>query len=145
MGELGNRIQFLRHKRGLTVRALAEALDKTAGYLSRVKTREEIPASELICQMADVLKEKPEALLALAKKDLLRRAEQQIERKSTDALNLYRRSRCKKQHETNWPRRDGQSRRSSTLHDGLWHDTKKWSVVIISCKTACNLMIFTCV
>jgi len=93
MGELGRRIQELRQKRKLTIRALAEAVGKTPGYLSRVETRDEIPAAELLCQMSEVLKEKPETLLDLAKKDLLRRAEDQIEKKSADALNLYRRSR----------------------------------------------------
>jgi transcriptional regulator with XRE-family HTH domain len=93
MGELGARIQELRRKRGMTVRALAESVDKTAGYLSRVETRDEIPAPELICLLSEVLKERPEPLLELAKRDLLKRAEVQIEKKSTDALNLYRRSR----------------------------------------------------
>lgn len=92
MGELGDRVQALRLERGLTVRALAEAVGKTAGYLSRVETRDEIPAPELICVLGGVLGEEPEVLLDLAKKDLLRRAAEQIERKSNDALSLYRRS-----------------------------------------------------
>ncbi len=93
MGELGDVIQSLRHKNCLTVRALAEAVGKTAGYLSRVETKDEIPAPELICVLADALGEKPETLLELAKRDVLQRTEQQIDKKSTDALNLYRRSR----------------------------------------------------
>lgn len=93
MGGLGDRIHFLRDKRGLTVRALAAAVGKTPGYLSRVETRDEVPAPELICLIAEVLSERPEVLLDLAKKDLLLRTEQQIEKKSADALSLYRRSR----------------------------------------------------
>lgn len=93
MGEFGERIQRLRTQQGLTVRALAEIVGKTAGYLSRVETRDEIPAPELICVLSEVLMQRPEVLLDLAKKELLQRAEEQIEKKSTDALNLYRRSR----------------------------------------------------
>jgi transcriptional regulator with XRE-family HTH domain len=92
MGEFGDQIQELRRKRKMTVRALAEALGKTPGYLSRVEVRDEIPAPELILTMSEVLKEKPERLLELAKKDLMRRAEQQIEKKTAAALSLYRRS-----------------------------------------------------
>ena len=93
MGELGKHIQGARQKRGLTVRALAEAMGKTAGYLSRVETRDEIPSPELICRLGDVLKEKPETLLRLAKEDMMKRTKEQIEKKSKEALTLYRRSR----------------------------------------------------
>lgn len=93
MGKFGDRVTALRQRCGLTVRALAEALGKTPGYLSRVETRDEIPAPELICALSEVLNEKPETLLDLAKKDLLKRAEEQIEKRSAEALNVYRRSR----------------------------------------------------
>jgi len=93
MGEFGKRIQALRQKRGVTVRALAEAVGKSPGSLSRVETPDEVPAPELICVLGQVLKEKPEVLLELAKADLLRRTQQQIEKKSAEALNLYRTSR----------------------------------------------------
>jgi transcriptional regulator with XRE-family HTH domain len=83
----------LRQKRNLTVRALAEKLGKTPGYLSRVEAREEIPAPDLICRIAEELNETPEALLDLAKHDLMDRTKDQIERKSSEALNLFRRSR----------------------------------------------------
>lgn len=93
MGQLGQQIQFLRRKRGLTVRALADAIGKTAGYVSRIESRDEIPSAELICAISDVLRVKPESLLESAKTDLLQRAEEQIERKASEALSLYRRSR----------------------------------------------------
>jgi transcriptional regulator with XRE-family HTH domain len=92
MGELGKRIQLLRRKRQMTVRELAEAVHKSAGYLSRVEARDEIPSPELICALSEALLEKPEVLLELAKSDLLGRATEQIEAKNSEALSLFRRS-----------------------------------------------------
>jgi len=92
MGELAKHIHSLRQKKGITVRALAQIVGKTPGYLSRVETRDEVPAPELICVIADALGGVPETLLDLAKHDLIRRTKQQIEKKSADALSLYRRS-----------------------------------------------------
>jgi transcriptional regulator with XRE-family HTH domain len=92
MGRVGLKIQSLRQKHSITIRALAEAVGKTAGYLSRVETRGEIPSPELLCQIAEVLKEEPETLIGLAKQDQLQRVEEQIEQKATEALSLYRRS-----------------------------------------------------
>ncbi len=93
MGRLGKYIQSLRRKRDITVRALADAVGKTPGYLSRVETRDEIPSPELICSISDLLREKPEVLLDLAKLDVMQRTKEQIERKASEALSLYRRSR----------------------------------------------------
>jgi transcriptional regulator with XRE-family HTH domain len=93
MGRLGKYIQSLRRKRDITVRALADAVGKTPGYLSRVETRDEIPSPEFICSISDLLREKPEVLLDLAKLDLMQRTKEQIERKASEALSLYRRSR----------------------------------------------------
>ena len=76
----------------MTVRALAEAVGKTPGYLSRIESRDEVPAPDLICVLSDVLSAEAQMLLDLAKKDLLERTEQQIQRKNSQALNLYRRS-----------------------------------------------------
>ena len=92
MGEFGKHVQSLRRARGMTVRALADAVGKTAGYFSRVEGRGEIPSPELICAISDVLKEKPERLFKLAKADLLQRTEEQIERKTSEALSLHRRA-----------------------------------------------------
>jgi transcriptional regulator with XRE-family HTH domain len=93
MGRLGRHIQSLRRKRELTIRDLGEAIGKTPGYLSRVEVRDEIPSPDLICSISDVLQEKPETLLDLAKQDLMQRMREQIERKASEALSLYRRSR----------------------------------------------------
>lgn len=93
MGVLGKYLQQARQKRGMTVRALAEEIKKSAGYISRIEVRDEIPSSELLCQISMVLGEKPEILLDLAKSDLLCRAKKQIEQKSSEALSLFRRSR----------------------------------------------------
>jgi len=93
MGRLGKHIRSLRQRRGITASWLAEVLGKTPGYLSRVERREEIPSAELLCCMSAILHEKPDVLLELAKSDLLRRTEEQIDRKASEALRLYRRSR----------------------------------------------------
>lgn len=93
MGRLGKHIQSLRQERSITVRALADAVGKSAGYLSRVEARDEIPSPDLICLISDVLQEKPEKLLDLARQDLMQRTGEQIERKASEALSLFTRSR----------------------------------------------------
>lgn len=92
MGQLGKHIQELRRKHEMTVRALAEAVKKTPGYLSRVETRDEIPSPDFICVLSECLGEKPEVLLRLARTDLVQKTKEHIDRKASVALTLYRRS-----------------------------------------------------
>lgn len=90
MSPLGETIRNLREKAGLTVRALAAALEKSPGYISRVEGRGEIPSPELLCKIADQLGVSPEKLLELAKQIQLERTAEDIEAKQRNALNLYR-------------------------------------------------------
>lgn len=93
MNDLGNRIRHLRGKAGLTVGDLAEKLGKSAGYISRIETRDdEIPSPEFICTLASVLSTQPEPLLNLAKKVMLQRTERQITQKHNQTIALYRKS-----------------------------------------------------
>ena len=76
----------------MTLMTLAKKVNKTAGYLSRVESRDEIPSPELICLISEALEAKAETLLEFAKQDQLKRVEEQIELKSNEALTLFRRS-----------------------------------------------------
>lgn len=90
--ELGQFLRELRHKRGLTVRDLAEALEKSPGYISKVEARGEIPTGEFLCQLADFYGVKPETLFLLAKNEHLSRVTNDIDKKHQQALVLYRKS-----------------------------------------------------
>ena len=87
MATLGQQIRLLREKAGFTVRAFAEELGKTPGYISRIEGRGEMPSPELLCQKLDV---EPEKLLELAKQAQMERAAEDIEAKQQQALNLFR-------------------------------------------------------
>lgn len=92
MGRFGKQIRLLRQKRNLTVRALADAIGKSAGYISHIEVRDEIPSAEMICTISDVLHVKPQTLLAIARADLLQQTEEKLDKKASEALTLYRRS-----------------------------------------------------
>ena len=89
----GDRIKHLREERDLTVRDLASLIGASAGYVSRVEVRGEIPSPEMICRLAEALHASAEALLAAAKTEQLASARDRIEARHADALRLYRRSR----------------------------------------------------
>jgi transcriptional regulator with XRE-family HTH domain len=93
MGILGQRLRELRDQRGLTVRELAEHIEKTPGYVSRIEARGEIPSPELLCVIADLYKIAPEELLNLAKQCYLERTERDVDAKNESALALYRKQR----------------------------------------------------
>lgn len=90
MTPLGQRIRELRTEKGLTVQQFAIALNKTAGYASRIEARDEVPSAELLVVIADILGTTPEELFTLAKDAQLGRVVQQIEAKQRDALVLFR-------------------------------------------------------
>jgi len=77
----------------MTVRALAAALEKTPGYISRIETTDEVPSPELICQIARVLDVEPEALLRFARGQTIRQIEADLAERHNNALQLFRRSR----------------------------------------------------
>lgn len=93
MPSFGSRIKELRTANGWTVRELAEQIGKTAGYISQIEGRGEIPSPELICRFAAVFAVKPEMLLDLAKHDQLDKAESDISERHEAALTLYRKER----------------------------------------------------
>ena len=53
MTSFGILIKQSRENRGLTVRALADAIGKSPGYISRIEVRGEIPSVELVVELAD--------------------------------------------------------------------------------------------
>ena len=90
MRVLGQRLRQLRLEQGSTVRELAEHIGKTAGYISRIEIRGEIPSPELLCTFAEIFSIDPEELLALAKQGQLERTERDIEARQASALSMYR-------------------------------------------------------
>ena len=90
MTSLGQRMRELRTTKGLTVQEFALRIKKTAGYVSRIEARNEIPSAELLIVIAEVLGTKPEELFVLAKETQLGRVAEQIDAKQQDALVLFR-------------------------------------------------------
>lgn len=90
MTTLGLRLRELRAQKGLTVRELAELIDKTPGYVSRFETRDEIPSGELLCQLADIYAVAPDELLELAKQAHLKRTAADLDERYQATLALYR-------------------------------------------------------
>lgn len=90
MGKLADQIKCLRQNSGVTVRDLAARIGKSPGYISRIEGRGEIPSPELLCLLAEVFGVTPESLLELAAADKIADVAQDIERRHTEALNLYR-------------------------------------------------------
>jgi PTS system nitrogen regulatory IIA component len=90
MNPLSKKLRKLRDEAGLTVRALAEKIGKTPGYVSRIEGRGEIPSADLLCVIAVVYGVPPEELLDLAKKSQLERAADEIDAKQESALKLFR-------------------------------------------------------
>ena len=89
------KIRDLRTKKGWSVYDLAKKLGKTAGYISKIEARGEIPSPQIIIELAEVLGEKPEDLMVIAKSEKSRSASQAVQRKYEEELNLYRRSKKK--------------------------------------------------
>lgn len=87
---LGQRIRTLRQEAGLTVQDFAGKIEKTAGYVSRIEARDEIPSVELLIAIASIFKIKPDELFVLAKTAQLDRVAEQIEAKQQVALELFR-------------------------------------------------------
>ncbi len=77
----------------MTVRALAAALDKTPGYISRIETTDEVPSPELICRIASALDVEPDELLRLARGQTIKQVEADLAERHNNALQLFRRSR----------------------------------------------------
>lgn len=88
--EFAQRIRELRRKRGWSVYELAERIDKTAGYVSKIEARGEIPSPEMICTLANVLGADANDLFKVAKTEKARQAASSIAQRYDEALALYR-------------------------------------------------------
>lgn len=90
MTNFGILIKQSRENLGLTVRALADAIGKSPGYISRIEVRGEIPSVDLVVELATALEGNAEQFLECAKNDSMERATSEVESKYQDALALYR-------------------------------------------------------
>ena len=88
--DFGQTIRELRRKRGWSVYDLAERIERTAGYISKIEARGEIPSPEMITALADALRTPAEGLFEIAKREKTEQAASLIERKYDEALTLYR-------------------------------------------------------
>ena len=88
--KLNERLRELRKSHGYTVRQLAELIDRTPGYVSRIEGRGEIPSPQLLCILADIYSVGVEDLFLLAKQGRLARAAEEIDTRQADALTQFR-------------------------------------------------------
>jgi transcriptional regulator with XRE-family HTH domain len=86
MADFGTLIKRTREQKGLTVRALAEAIGKSPGYVSRIEVQGEIPSVELVAELATALGGDVELFLQSAKKDSMARVTHEVEAKYEKAL-----------------------------------------------------------
>jgi transcriptional regulator with XRE-family HTH domain len=91
MGKLAERVKAKRLQLKIGVREFAELVGVSAGYVSRVEVRGEIPSPELICKIGALLGVEPDELLDLAKDDILARTTEDLSQRHKEALRLYRR------------------------------------------------------
>lgn len=91
------KIRDLRKKRHWSVYDLAKKLwnDKqgkpmTAGYISKIEARGEIPAPGMIAQLAEIFNVNAEELFEIAKQEKAEKLKQNVAKKYDDALSLYR-------------------------------------------------------
>jgi transcriptional regulator with XRE-family HTH domain len=86
MADFGTLIKRTREQTGLTVRALAEAIGKSPGYVSRIEVQGEIPIVELVAELATALGGDVELFLQSAKNDSMARVTHEVETKYEEAL-----------------------------------------------------------
>ena len=91
MGKLAEKVKAERVRKDIGLREFAAQLGVSAGYVSRIEGRGEIPSPETICKIAELLNLEPEILLDLAKEDVLARTKEDLSQRHTEALRLYRR------------------------------------------------------
>ena len=99
----GQRIKEGRKKKNWSVYQLAEAIrdennkTKSAGYVSKIEARGEIPSPHMIMELGDALGINAEELFELAKKEKSEQLTKNINKKYDyeDTLTLYRKSKEK--------------------------------------------------
>ncbi len=97
-----HKIKELRIKNGWSVYDLAGKLKNektgqpmTAGYISKIEARGEIPSPGMIAQLAEVFNFNAEELFEIAKNEKGEQLKQNVVKKYDDALTLYRKSKKK--------------------------------------------------
>lgn len=97
-----HKIRELRNKRGWSVYDLAGKLHNektgkpmTAGYVSKIEARGEIPSPQMIIKLAELLGAKPEDLIEIAKSEKTKEVSRAVKQKYDDGLILYRKSKEK--------------------------------------------------
>ena len=89
-------IRDLRNKKGWSVYDLAGKLRNekrkpmTAGYISKIEARGEIPSPQMIIQLAGLLGVKPETLVEIAKVEKTREVSRVVQQKYDEELAMYR-------------------------------------------------------
>lgn len=76
----------------ITVSEFAQKLGKSPGYVSRIEVRGEIPSTELLIEIAEILGIEPEKLVSEAKSEHIDRSINDIETKYSEAIELYRKT-----------------------------------------------------
>lgn len=93
-----HKINELRNKKGWSVYDLANKLlnekgkPMTAGYISKIEARGEIPSPQMIIKLAELLGAKPEDLIEIAKTVKAKEVSQAVQQKYDNGLTLYRKS-----------------------------------------------------
>lgn len=85
MTPLAERLRMLRRQHGWTIRQLADRVQCTNGYISRIESKD-VPSPDFLCSIARVFNVPPEELLFLLKQVQLSRVEQEIDLRHQSAL-----------------------------------------------------------
>ena len=84
-----------RKKKKWSVQQLADKIDKSTTYISRIEVKGEIPSPDVIIKLAEVCGIKTEDLIEAAKADKSDQLKQGVDRKYDEAFELYRKERKK--------------------------------------------------
>ena len=91
MGKFAEKVKTARLALNIGVRELGGKLGISAGYISRIEARGEIPAPELICKIGELLGLDLDELLGVARDEVLSRKTKDLTEQHTEVLRLYRR------------------------------------------------------
>lgn len=81
-------LRELRTSRGMTVQEVADAIGKTAGYVSRIE-RNEIPSAALLCRLSTLYDCPPWRLFDLSWDQRIARARADFERRCAEEVAKY--------------------------------------------------------
>jgi transcriptional regulator with XRE-family HTH domain len=93
--EFGRMIRELRQKKGWSVYDLAEKIDKTAGYVSRIEARGEIPSPEVIAALGEALGGDVDELIEVAKAQKSKQVSDAVRKRYDEGLRMYRKQKRK--------------------------------------------------